>query len=156
MSDREATTTSNPVVPKWMLLTLVGFFVVYGLTVIVMGEAAFLIPVIILAVIVLGYAVANHLIAQRAIARDGSLEEAMGDNNDAIPSPSLIPSDGTRPLGDTPEAHDEITPHDLPLSHPGRQAAEEQAAQDEPADPGSGTTRGHQDPSETPPDSARG
>ena len=24
-----------------------------------------------------------------------------------------------RPLGDTPEAHDEINPHDLPLDHPG-------------------------------------
>jgi hypothetical protein len=47
----------------------------------------------------------------------------------------LTPDDET-PAGDTPEAHDEITPHDLPPDHPGRQAAEEQAG-------GSGgTTRG--------------
>ena len=40
-------------------------------------------------------------------------------------------------LGDTPEAHDEISPHDLPPGHPARGKAEEQAAQD----PG-GTTSG--------------
>jgi hypothetical protein len=33
-------------------------------------------------------------------------------------------------LGDTPEAHDEITPHDLPKDHPGRQEAERQAGDD--------------------------
>ena len=43
------------------------------------------------------------------------------------------PDDET-PLGDTPEAHDEISPHDLPKDHPGRKAAEEQAE--------GGTTRG--------------
>ena len=32
-------------------------------------------------------------------------------------------------LGDTPEAHDEISPHDLPPGHPARGKAEEQAAQ---------------------------
>jgi hypothetical protein len=46
------------------------------------------------------------------------------------------PDDAT-PMGDTPEAHDEITPHDLPKDHPGRKAAEEQAAGH------SGTTRGN-------------
>ncbi len=35
---------------------------------------------------------------------------------------------GERPLGDTPDAHDEINPHDLPLSNPGRQTAEKMAA----------------------------
>jgi len=39
-------------------------------------------------------------------------------------------------VGDTPQAHDEINPHDLPPDHPGRQAAEEQAGGAE------GTTRG--------------
>lgn len=60
------------------------------------------------------------------------------------------PHDGTRPeplgpftpdsetaLGDTPEAHDEIIPEDLPKGHPGRQAAEHQAQA------GDGTTRGN-------------
>jgi hypothetical protein len=39
-------------------------------------------------------------------------------------------------LGDTPEAHDEISPHDLPKGHPGRQEAEREAGED-------GTTRGN-------------
>jgi hypothetical protein len=48
----------------------------------------------------------------------------------------LTPDD-ERPAGDTPEAHDEIVPEDLPKDHPGRQAAERQAAE------GDGTTRGN-------------
>jgi len=44
--------------------------------------------------------------------------------------------DKQTPLGDTPEAHDEIVPQDLPKAHPGRNAAERQAAN------GDGTTRG--------------
>jgi hypothetical protein len=47
--------------------------------------------------------------------------------------------DDERPLGDTPEAHDEITPHDLPPDHPGRVEAERQAAR------GGGVTRGEVD-----------
>ena len=40
-------------------------------------------------------------------------------------------------LGDTPEAHDEVSPHDLPKDHPGRQTAEELAGGED------GTTRGN-------------
>jgi len=35
----------------------------------------------------------------------------------------MTPDDETD-LGDTPEAHDEINPHDLPKDHPGREQAE--------------------------------
>jgi hypothetical protein len=48
----------------------------------------------------------------------------------------LTPDD-ERPAGDTPEAHDEIVPEDLPKDHPGRHEAERQAAE------GDGTTRGN-------------
>jgi hypothetical protein len=58
---------------------------------------------------------------------DGTHKEPLGP---------ATPDDKT-PLGDTPEAHDEITPHDLPKDHPGREAAEEQAAESP-----DGTTRG--------------
>jgi hypothetical protein len=44
--------------------------------------------------------------------------------------------DEETPLGDTPEAHDEISPHDLPKDHPGRRAAEREAGEE-------GTTRGN-------------
>jgi|GEM_PF-3210647 hypothetical protein len=48
----------------------------------------------------------------------------------------LTPDDET-PAGDTPEAHDEISPHDLPPDHPGRAEAERLAGE-------SGTTTGNQ------------
>jgi hypothetical protein len=48
----------------------------------------------------------------------------------------FTPDDET-PLGDTPEAHDEITPHDLPPDHPGRAEAEREAEEQ------GGTTRGN-------------
>jgi hypothetical protein len=52
------------------------------------------------------------------------------------PLGAATPTD-ERPLGDTPEAHDEIIPEDLPKDHPGRQEAERQAAE------GDGTVRGN-------------
>jgi hypothetical protein len=48
------------------------------------------------------------------------------DEDAREPLGPFTPDDET-PLGDTPEAHDEISPHDLPKDHPGRRAAEEQA-----------------------------
>jgi hypothetical protein len=44
--------------------------------------------------------------------------------------------DEDRPLGDTPEAHDDIIPEDLPKDHPARREAERQAGE------GDGTVRG--------------
>lgn len=62
-------------------------------------------------------------------------EKAPPHDSDAKePLGPFTPDDET-PLGDTPEAHDEISPHDLPKGHPGRAAAERQAGPD-------GTTRG--------------
>jgi hypothetical protein len=57
------------------------------------------------------------------------------DSEAKEPLGPLTPDDETA-AGDTPEAHDEISPHDLPLDHPGRSEAERQAGG------GSGTTRG--------------
>jgi hypothetical protein len=63
-------------------------------------------------------------------------DPAADDRNDPFPG---VGADEVRPLGDTPEAHDEITPHDLPPGHPARHAAERQAH-----DLG-GTTPGHRE-----------
>jgi hypothetical protein len=57
------------------------------------------------------------------------------DEEHAEPLGPATPDDET-PLGDTPEAHDEISPHDLPPDHPGRAAAEEEASRE------GGVTRG--------------
>jgi hypothetical protein len=58
------------------------------------------------------------------------------DEHAAEPLGPMTPDDETA-LGDTPEAHDEINPHDLPLDHPGRAEAE-RLVPDE-----GGTTRGN-------------
>jgi hypothetical protein len=63
---------------------------------------------------------------EKAPPHDSEAEEPLGP---------LTPDDET-PAGDTPEAHDEISPHDLPLDHPGREKAERMAGGD------AGTTEG--------------
>ena len=83
-------------------------------------------PLLILFVICLVVAVVYRGIA--GSSRDDA------DHTDGFPKQ---PARSERPLGDTPEAHDEITPRDLPLDSPGRRAAEEQAGAM------GGTTRGH-------------
>jgi hypothetical protein len=59
------------------------------------------------------------------------------DSTSSEPLGPLTPDDET-PMGDTPEAHDEISPHDLPPDHPGRQEAERMAGGPD------GVTRGNQ------------
>ncbi len=74
---------------------------------------------------------------------DDEHDESQADaDSEAQAPPADILEDDGRPLGDTDEAHDEISPHDLPLGHPGREAAEAQSGGNE------GTTRGNEDPSE--------
>jgi hypothetical protein len=83
-------------------------------------------PLLILFALCLAVAIVYRLIA--GSNRDDA------DHTDSFPKQ---PATRSRPLGDTPEAHDEISPHDVPLDSPARRAAEEQAGG--PA----GTTRGH-------------
>jgi len=64
---------------------------------------------------------------QQAPPHDSEAEEPLGP---------MTPDDET-PAGDTPEAHDEISPHDLPPDHPGREKAEDMAGDE------GGTTRGN-------------
>ena len=89
--------------------------------------ATILIAALIIAVLVAGWFVLNGVARRNVAARHGSLEDAMSDETGA---------------GDTPEAHDEINPHDIPPGHPGRRAAEEQAETD---GDGARTTRGDDD-----------
>jgi hypothetical protein len=63
-------------------------------------------------------------------------EGAPHDQRAEEPLGPFTPDDET-PMGDTPEAHDEIIPEDLPKGHPGRAAAEREAAE------GDGTVRGN-------------
>lgn len=68
--------------------------------------------------------------------RGGGHEGAPHDTQSEEPLGPLTPDDETD-LGDTPEAHDEISPHDLPPDHPGRHAAEAMAGGPD------GTTKGN-------------
>jgi hypothetical protein len=70
------------------------------------------------------------------VARDEEHPAPPHDENAEEPLGPMTPDDETA-LGDTPEAHDEISPHDLPPDHPGRAEAERLAG--DPAD----TTRGN-------------
>jgi hypothetical protein len=83
-------------------------------------------PLLILFVLCLAVAVVYRLIA--GSSRDDA------DHTDSFPKQ---PATTARPLGDTPEAHDEVSPHDFPVGTPARRAAEEQAGGLD------GTTRGH-------------
>jgi hypothetical protein len=57
------------------------------------------------------------------------------DEDAEEPLGPFTPDDETA-LGDTPEAHDELNPHDLPPDHPGREEAERRAGDQD------GTTQG--------------
>jgi hypothetical protein len=120
---------------KWQVATVVAFLAIFALTAIITGSVLFFVPAVILAVLVVGYALLNRTATHRIAQRHDSPEDAAADGSEPIPSTHLIPDDET-PAGDTPQAHDEINPHDLPPDHPGRQEAEAQAGGEE------GTTRG--------------
>jgi hypothetical protein len=70
----------------------------------------------------------SKTVADGGRARDASVPA------DDDPAPGMGVAE-ERPLGDSPELHDEISPHDLPKDHPGRRTAEKLAAR------GDGTVR---------------
>src|SRR4051794_6330892 len=125
---------------KWQLAFIAAFLVVFGVTVILTGNPIYLIAAVMIAALVVGWALLNRAMTKRVAANHDSIEDAMSDESEPIPSTHLIPDNETA-AGDTPEAHDEINPHDLPAGHPGREEAERQA-EAEPSDEGARTTRG--------------
>ena len=118
------------------IVVLVGFAIAALLS----GEPLFVVPVVLLGLLIGGYALLNRGMHEKVLRDAGGHDAAMGDSGEAIPSTHLIPDDDT-PAGDTSEAHDEINPHDLPMDHPGRMAAEQEAGELK------GTTQGHSDAS---------
>ena len=99
---------------------------------------AFLIAIAIILVIIAAWFLVNRAMAQRVAAKHGGEpERALADEQEPIPSTHLI-TDDERPLGDTPEAHDEINPRDIPQDNPARQEAEDRTG----GQAGVGETRG--------------
>lgn len=69
----------------------------------------------------------------------GDMEHPAPPHDDDADEPlGPLTSDDETALGDSPELHDEISPHDLPPGHPGRAEVERRA--DDPGDTPSGTT----------------
>ena len=133
-------TNGQPSMTKWLLATAGVFLVVYVATVLITGEPSYLLVGVLIALLLLIIFGVNFLAKKRIEdTHHGSMDEAMEDNQEAIPAAHLLADDETA-LGDTDEAHDELSPHDLPKTHPGRRAAEELAARE---GGGDGTTRGH-------------
>jgi hypothetical protein len=64
---------------------------------------------------------------QAETGKDDEEHPAPPHDEDADEPLGAMTPDDESPLGDTPEAHDEISPHDLPPDHPGRQEAERRA-----------------------------
>ena len=58
----------------------------------------------------------------KTVEEGGRLHDvSAGDHEDPLPGVGL---DQERPLGDSPELHDDLSPHDLPKGHPSRKAVE--------------------------------
>jgi hypothetical protein len=70
-------------------------------------------------------------------AMNGDDDKAPPHDDEADEPLGPVTPDDETPLGDSPEAHDEISPHDLPPGHPGRAETERLAGGDE------GTTQGN-------------
>jgi hypothetical protein len=129
------------------LLVAAVFFIVVGVAAAIGGGGLeWAIPVGILGLIVAGYILVEKAIQRRALQTHGGDEyAALRDGSDGgIPTTHVIADEETA-LGDTPEVHGEISPHDFPKDAPERGAAERMA---EERSTGEETTTGHEDPSE--------
>lgn len=132
---------------RTFLLLVAVFFAVVAVAAAFAGGADWAIPVGILAVIVFAFALLNAALAQREMDRHhGDPNEALRDADEGgLPKAHVIGDERT-PLGDTPEVHAEVSPHDYPKGSLGRKAAE-QMAEEESGGHNGETTRGHEDPS---------
>jgi hypothetical protein len=78
----------------------------------------------------------------------GDANEALRDGSEGgLPKAHVIGDDETA-LGDTPEVHSQVSPHDFPKGSPQRQAAERMAEEESAPQDDAETTRGHADPSD--------
>jgi hypothetical protein len=94
---------------KWQIALVAAFVVIFGVTVILTGNPIYLIAAVMIAALVIGWSVVNRGVSKKVADRHDSLEDAMSDESEPIPSTHLIPDNETA-AGDTPEAHDEINP----------------------------------------------
>jgi hypothetical protein len=136
-SDAPRAEAARRLPPVLWLLAVAGVVLVAG----AVAAIVFAGPAEAIAVVAVGFAAVAAASLWFAITRAERHSAVDGRDH---PLAGVGPDD-KRPLGDTPEAHDEITPRDLPAGHPGRGAAERQA------EALGGTTPGHREGGATPP-----
>jgi hypothetical protein len=132
---------------RMFLLMAAGFFVIVAVAAALAGGIEWAIPIAVLAVVVGAYAGMNKGLEKAELHRHGGDEdEALRDASEGgLPKAHVIGDEQTA-LGDTPEVHSSISPHDFPKGAPERQAAARMAEEESGREPD--TTRGHDDPSE--------
>jgi hypothetical protein len=114
-----------------------GLLAVFAIIAAAFLGAQYAIPIVILAALLLGFFALNDLTARRVLQRhDGDALAVQDDQTETTPTAHVIPDETA--LGDTAEAHAEISPHDVPKGSPIRKAIEHQARQHP-----RGTTRGN-------------
>lgn len=112
--------------PRWAGLLFGGIAAFYGIC--ALAAAVFVGPAYAIATLLAGIvpmaAAALWVATVRAKTRrlgGDAVDASAGDGDDPFPG---IGADDARPLGDTPEIHDDISVHDLPPGHPARRRAE--------------------------------
>ena len=122
----------------WFIAGVAAFYIVTGIAAWVFldaraGIATLLAGVIPMTAAAIWVAAARSKTVAAGRGGDGEADISPEGHLDTFPG---IGADDDRPLGDTPEAHDEVIPQDLPPDHPGRRAAETQAASRDGTTPG--------------------
>src|SRR3954447_6231111 len=128
---------------KWQIAFVAAFVVIFGITVILTGSPSYLIAAVMIAVLVLAWAGFNRVMTKRVESRHDSIEDAMSDESEPLPSAHLIPDNETAapppgpptprnseaPAADPRGPHDKTTPPAPPPAPRGGRAAEDQAAE---------------------------
>jgi hypothetical protein len=113
----------------WLPAAVALWAVAMVLSALLSGDATLMIPLAIAGALVIAYTLAHVGLARRQVRRHGGdARAAAADHTDPVPSTADV-TDDLRPLGDTPEVHDELIPQDLPRGHPGRPEADREAAE---------------------------
>jgi hypothetical protein len=145
MASVDRNETAGPVAPAALGFGVVAAIVVAVAAWLALGIGAGLVVLLLAAICIGVFAVYRTA---------GTSADAATDNTDTTPR---LRAEGERPLGDTPQAHDEINPHDLPPDHPGRHTAERMAEGDEGSTAGmaEGGAAGEEGPEEGEPQATR-
>jgi len=133
--------------PLSFFLITACFFAIIAIAAAIAGGISWAVPVVLVAIVVGVYAIANRALMRRELESHGGDEDAaLRDSREGgLPKAHVIGDDRTA-LGDTPEVHAEVSPHDFPKGAPERRAAERMAEEEDGDD--AETTRGHADPSQ--------